>query len=103
MTDRIIHAALQELFEISDDPVVQERIRMREKAELDWGTYLADVRLKGYESGRAEGLIAGKAEGKAEAIMTLLRSPMFAGVSDAEIAAILQMSESEIAALRRIV
>ena len=64
------------------------------------GTYLADARLKGYESGRAEGRIAGRAEGKAEAIMTMLRSPMFAGLSDAEIAAMLQMSEAEIAALR---
>ena len=89
MTDRIIHAALQELLEISDDPAVQERIRMREKAELDWGTYLADAKLKG------------KAEGKAEVILAMLRSPRFAGVSDAEIATMLQMLESEIAALRR--
>lgn len=43
----------------------------------------------------------GKAEGKAEVILAMLRSPLFAGVSDAEIAAMLQMPESEIAALRR--
>jgi hypothetical protein len=41
------------------------------------------------------------AEGKAEVILAMLRSPLFASVSDAEIAAMLQMPESEIAALRR--
>ena len=81
------------------DPAIQEMIRVREKAEMDYRSAMANARIKGHAEGHAEGRAEGRAEGEKKKAIETARNLLAMNLSVEQISQATGLSIEEVKSL----
>ena len=88
-----IQHAVQLIYDMSEDSVIREKVRLREKAMHDEASFLATARNEGKAEGRAEGIEIGEKKGRAEEREKMIAAMRANNIPEEQIQAMLKSME----------